>query len=58
MRAGFWAKSHHLDRMTLKELVVAYFQYPAILAYLLCSAVAIGIAAWQPAPLANMLASV
>ena len=31
-RAGFWSQRHHLDRMTLGELVVAYFQYPAIIA--------------------------
>jgi len=58
MRDGFWAKSHHLDKMTLRELVVAYFQYPAIVAYLLCAALAIGVYAWHPAPLANTLGAI
>ncbi len=31
---GFWDRTHNLDRMTLPELVRAYFAYPAILAYL------------------------
>ena len=44
--------------MTLKELVVAYFQYPAIVAYLALSAVSIGLYAWRPAPLAPTLASI
>lgn len=30
-----WKKRHHLDRMTMRELVVAYFQYYAIQTYLL-----------------------
>lgn len=30
----FWKRSHFLDRMTLRELVVAYFQHYTILAYL------------------------
>ena len=33
-RPSFWRREHHLDKMTLRELVVAYFQYPAIIAYL------------------------
>ena len=33
-RPSFWKREHHLDRMSLRELVVAYFQYPAIIAYL------------------------
>lgn len=56
--AGFWNRSHHLDRMTLKELVVAYFQYPAILAYLACTALAIGLYAWHPTSLVETLASI
>ena len=39
---GFWSdKEHHLDRMSMRELVVAYFQYPAIQSYLLIAAVGI-----------------
>lgn len=57
-KQGFWKKSHHLDKMTFKQLVVAYFQYPAIIAYIALSFVAIGLFAWRPAPLVPTLASV
>jgi sterol desaturase/sphingolipid hydroxylase (fatty acid hydroxylase superfamily) len=57
-RPGFWNRSHHLDRMTLKELVVAYVQYPAIIGYVLLSALAIGLFVWKPAPLLQTLVSV
>lgn len=30
----FWKRSHYLDRMTFRELVIAYFQHYTILAYL------------------------
>ncbi|MEX1147850.1 MAG: sterol desaturase family protein [Sphingomonadales bacterium] len=33
-RAGFWKKKHYLNKMGLRELVAAYFQYYAIQAYL------------------------
>lgn len=39
-KLGFWSnKTHYLNRMTFKELVVAYFQYYAIQAYLLLAVV-------------------
>ena len=57
-RPGFWNRSHHLDKMTLKELWVAYITYPAIIAYGLLSLAAIAVFAWQPAPLAPTLAAV
>jgi sterol desaturase/sphingolipid hydroxylase (fatty acid hydroxylase superfamily) len=44
--------------MSLKELVVAYFQYPAIIAYLTLSVAAIAAYAWRPAPLAPTLAAI
>lgn len=47
-RVGMWNKSHYLDKMTLKELVAAYFQYYAIQAYLLLSVVAIYFAVQHP----------
>ena len=50
-RRGFWAKSHHLDRMTFKELVVAYLQYPAIILYLGLAAAGIGFWLYRPAPI-------
>ena len=43
LRPSFWRREHHLDKMTLRELVVAYFQYPAIIAYLALSVAAIGL---------------
>ena len=58
LRSGFWNRSHHLDRMTFRELVVAYIQYPAIIAYVLLSVVAIGLYAWKPAPLLPTLGSI
>ncbi len=58
IKPSFWAKEHHLDRMTLRELVVAYFQYPAIMGYLACAAVAIGLYVRHPAPLLPTLASI
>ena len=58
MRKGFWQRSHHLDRMTLRELVVAYFQYPAIIAYLLLAIAAIGLSVWRPSGLLATAASV
>jgi len=58
LRPGFWNRAHHLDRMTLRELVIAYAQYPAIIAYVLLSLVAIGLFAWRPAPLLPTLVAV
>ena len=49
LKGSFWKREHHLDRMTLKELIVAYFQYPAIIAYLGCAAVAAGVWVYRPA---------
>lgn len=40
-KGGIWNRSHYLDRLTLGELVVAYFQYYAIQAYLLLAAISI-----------------
>ena len=50
-RPSFWRREHHLDRMSFRELVIAYFQYPAIIAYLALAAAALGLYAWRPAPL-------
>ena len=43
-RAAFWKRSHYLDRMTLGELVAAYFQHYAIIAYLALAGVMTGVA--------------
>ena len=58
LRPAFWKREHHLDKMTLKELIVAYVQYPAIIGYVLLALVAIGLYFWQPAPLLPTLAAV
>lgn len=55
---SIWKKAHHLDRMTLKDLWIAYFQYPAILSYLALSAVSIALYLWRPAPLGQTLAAI
>jgi sterol desaturase/sphingolipid hydroxylase (fatty acid hydroxylase superfamily) len=43
-RLGMWSKSHYLDKMTLKDLVSAYFQYYAIQGYLLAAALSAVVA--------------
>jgi sterol desaturase/sphingolipid hydroxylase (fatty acid hydroxylase superfamily) len=49
VRPGFWRRSHHLDKMTLRELVIAYVQYPAIIAYALLTFVAVALYVQHPA---------
>lgn len=56
-RTSIWNRSHYLDRMTLRELVVAYFQYPAIIAYLALAAIMVGVWAYAPAAPVETLAS-
>jgi sterol desaturase/sphingolipid hydroxylase (fatty acid hydroxylase superfamily) len=45
-RPGIWGRAHYLDRMTLGELVLAYFQHYAIRAYLLLAVLLIGTTLW------------
>ncbi len=57
---GFWnGRKYHLDRMSLRELVQAYFAYPAIQIYLLlgliCGATALW---WATSPAPPMVAAV
>jgi sterol desaturase/sphingolipid hydroxylase (fatty acid hydroxylase superfamily) len=41
--SGLWdGRTHHLDKMTLNELVKAYFAFPAIQIYIVVSAISIG----------------
>jgi sterol desaturase/sphingolipid hydroxylase (fatty acid hydroxylase superfamily) len=54
----FWGRSHHLDRMTLRELVIAYVQHHAIIAYLALVTVSVGIFAWHPAGLVPTVATI
>jgi sterol desaturase/sphingolipid hydroxylase (fatty acid hydroxylase superfamily) len=50
-RVGIWNRTHHLNKMTFRELVVAFFQYYAIQAYLLLAAVSIYVAVVHPTTL-------
>jgi len=47
-KPGIWNRSHYLDRMNLRQLVVAYFQYYAIQAYLVLAVIAGVYAAYNP----------
>ncbi len=58
LRGTFWKRSHHLDKMTLRELVVAYFQYPAIIAYLLLAIGSGALATRYPTPVIEVVASI
>lgn len=58
LRPAFWRREHHLDKMTLKELVVAYFTYPAIIVYLALAAASVAAWIWRPAPLAPTLIAI
>jgi len=46
MEQRIWKRRHQLDRMTLRGLTVAFFQYPAVWAYLLL-AFGSGALAWM-----------
>src|SRR4028118_2221201 len=52
MTKDIWNRSHYLDRMTLKELWIAYFQHPAIIAYL--GLAAASMAVWFAFPASVM----
>jgi sterol desaturase/sphingolipid hydroxylase (fatty acid hydroxylase superfamily) len=56
-RTGIWRQAHYLDRMTFRELVVAYFQYYAIRAYLGLAVVAFAAAAFIPPTLVGGISS-
>jgi sterol desaturase/sphingolipid hydroxylase (fatty acid hydroxylase superfamily) len=58
LRPSFWRREHHLDKMSFRELVIAYVQYPAIIAYTLLALAAIGLFAAHPAPLAPTLIAI
>lgn len=46
--APIWSRSHYLNKMSLRDLVAAYFQYYTIQVYLVIAAIAVGVAIWQP----------
>jgi sterol desaturase/sphingolipid hydroxylase (fatty acid hydroxylase superfamily) len=56
-RLGMWSKSHNLSKMTFRELVVAYFQYYAIQAYLLLTVASLYVAWAYPTTLLRGAAS-
>jgi sterol desaturase/sphingolipid hydroxylase (fatty acid hydroxylase superfamily) len=57
-RRAFWKRSHHLDRMTLGDLVRAYCAHHAILAYLGLALVSVSIWLWRQAPAAATFATI
>jgi sterol desaturase/sphingolipid hydroxylase (fatty acid hydroxylase superfamily) len=57
-KGNFWSQSHYLDRMTLKGLVLAYLQYPAIILYLALAATGIGTWIYQPAGIGRTLLAI
>lgn len=57
MTKGIWNRSHYLDRMTLKDLWIAYFQHGAIISYILLAIGAVGVWLARPASLLATLAS-
>lgn len=58
MPKTIWNRSHYLDRMTLKDLWIAYFQHPAIIAYLGLAVISAGVWFAFPAGAARTLAAV
>lgn len=54
----FWKRSHYLDRMTLGQLIVAYFQHYTIVAYLAITALCLAGFALFPAGLWQTLGAV
>jgi len=56
-KPAIWNRSHYLDRMSLRELVVAYFQYYAIQAYLVLAVAAGVFAAYNPPALVPGIAA-
>jgi sterol desaturase/sphingolipid hydroxylase (fatty acid hydroxylase superfamily) len=49
---SLWNRTHNLDRMTLPELVRAFFTYPPVLTYLALSVVSIALVLrWMESPL-------
>lgn len=57
IKSGIWNRSHYLDRMTLRELWIAYFQYPAIIAYIALTLVSVAVWFAEPASAFQTVAS-
>jgi sterol desaturase/sphingolipid hydroxylase (fatty acid hydroxylase superfamily) len=56
--APIWSRSHYLDRMTLRDLVHAYFRHYTILTYLTLTIAAIALWLYRPASAAQTAASI
>ena len=54
----FWKRSHYLDRMNFRELVVAYFQHYTIMTYLALTALCVVVFAFNPATVLQTLAAI
>jgi len=54
----FWKRSHYLDRMSFRELVVAYFQHYTIMTYLGLTALCLIVFALRPAGAWQTLAAI
>lgn len=52
-----WKRRHQLDRMTLGSLAVAFFQYPAVWAYLLLAGAGSALSWLRPSTLLQVAAS-
>lgn len=50
-KPGIWSRSHYLNKMTLRDLVLAYFQFYAIQAYLALAAASVYVAMLYPVSL-------
>ncbi len=59
IRGSFWKRSHHLDKMSFRELVVAYFQHHSIITYLTLAIVAtvVALVEYRTAPLRMAVAA-
>jgi sterol desaturase/sphingolipid hydroxylase (fatty acid hydroxylase superfamily) len=57
-RGSFWNRAHYLDRMTLRELIVAYFQHYTIIAYLALTVASAVVFALHPATLGQTICAV
>ena len=58
-KTGFWkTRKYHLDKMTLEELVKAYFQYYAIQVYIFVGTISIYLALTSSAAISGLFASV
>ncbi len=57
-KASFWNRAHYLDRMTLRELVIAYFQHYTIIVYLSLAVVCAVVYGFYPATLMQTAACI